>query len=646
MSGLFFSLPMGANPSRDQIVGQDELGRPVYGTATGDRYSIGETFRQPRETEAGSMARVRETIGNLVRGTVDSLVSGATAPARALRGEPMTYGDAFETAGMAQLGGAALPAPEGALRIFAGRNARTADMDALSRAESMAQSGAGRDDIWRDTGWFQGVDGQWRFEIDDSGSDLTDYARGAITDGRERSGQMPAMMEHGALEEAYGGRIGEVTLDRSPAHRGAYYPDTNAISARGPEPVGVHSTLLHETQHAIQGLEGFAQGASPGEMFVAHMDLGRRVDHHLDAHSLLREIERTGDWDTALRDFSELGAPISPEGVELARRFGSSDVAQQALDEMTAARQRLEPLRRPGQWQDDAGFGPYWRSAGEVEARNVQARAGFTPEQRRETPPWATADVPEADQLLIQNNMLQLSAPETPAQSVARLLREGRASEVTDDMMAAADPQEMAQLYEIGATGMAMPLDEASRMARAGEMGFDTGTPLYHGTAADFQAFNTTSPHTWDAGSGGPQSRATWLTEGIGEGNSYARNAPAASWSGSGDPTLLNTFIRPEGEAVVQGRYQAADAVRQGAPVVNVRQDLYSDLAGEPQHWRLVAEPNRIRSRFARFDPRLSHLANLNAANASPLTGLMGAQAGSDDDIQRLAAYLAEVGGL
>jgi len=41
--------------------------------------------------------------------------------------------------------------------------------------------------------------------------------------------------------------------------------------------------------------------------------------------------------------------------------------------------------------------------------------------------------------------------PETPAQQVARLLREGRASEVTDDLMAQVDPQEMARLYESGA---------------------------------------------------------------------------------------------------------------------------------------------------------------------------------------------------
>jgi len=41
----------------------------------------------------------------------------------------------------------------------------------------------------------------------------------------------------------------------------------------------------------------------------------------------------------------------------------------------------------------------YERIAGEAEARNVQTRLDWTPEQRRETPPWASLDVPE-DELI------------------------------------------------------------------------------------------------------------------------------------------------------------------------------------------------------------------------------------------------------
>jgi len=65
--------------------------------------------------------------------------------------------------------------PERAAGIFGGRLAQTADHAALGRAEDMARKGADRDAIWNDTGWFQGSDGKWRFEIPDNAA-ATDRA--------------------------------------------------------------------------------------------------------------------------------------------------------------------------------------------------------------------------------------------------------------------------------------------------------------------------------------------------------------------------------------------------------------------------------------------------------------------------------------
>jgi len=66
-------------------------------------------------------------------------------------------------------------APKNAVGIFGGRLAKTADQAALARAEEMAAKGADRRAIWDETGWFQGKDGKWRFEIDDSKSALNPY---------------------------------------------------------------------------------------------------------------------------------------------------------------------------------------------------------------------------------------------------------------------------------------------------------------------------------------------------------------------------------------------------------------------------------------------------------------------------------------
>ena len=77
---------------------------------------------------------------------------------------------------------------------------------------------------------------------------------------------------------------------------------------------------------------------------------------------------------------------------------------------------------------------------------------------------------------------------ENIADYVADLLRQGRAKEVTDDLMAQADPQRLHHHYTTGNTGMDLPMDQASRMARAAAMGFRDKS--YHGTGKEFQAFS------------------------------------------------------------------------------------------------------------------------------------------------------------
>jgi hypothetical protein len=52
---------------------------------------------------------------------------------------------------------------------FAGIGSRTANKLALQKAQDLAGQGANRKQIWDETGWFNDVDGKWKYEIDDSG---------------------------------------------------------------------------------------------------------------------------------------------------------------------------------------------------------------------------------------------------------------------------------------------------------------------------------------------------------------------------------------------------------------------------------------------------------------------------------------------
>lgn len=336
--------PMTAGP-RDALVGYDELGNPIYRTALGQTYSRGP---QPLPPPAPPRERVETRLDGQGRavhhGTPDPLPAGVealnglasmfadsiAAPGRAARGEPVTLGDALGTAIDWAALGAPLRAPEGALRMFAGRNARTADRAALSRAEDMAAAGADPEAIWRETGWYQGQDGAWRFEIDDSGSTFTRPRKPVASLGASGShlGALPRMFDHEAIYEAYPElrTINVFEAEMEPgavaAFRGlpgdARDPAWLTLSPRYSDP---RSATLHEVQHGIQFLEGFAPGASP-----------------------LDEI-----------------APST-------RRM-SADEAE--------ARRR-------------AAMRAYQIAPGEVEARNVQTRRDMTPEERRAVPPWVT----------------------------------------------------------------------------------------------------------------------------------------------------------------------------------------------------------------------------------------------------------------
>jgi hypothetical protein len=62
---------------------------------------------------------------------------------------------------------------------------------------------------------------------------------------------------------------------------------------------------------------------------------------------------------------------------------------------------------------------------------------------------------------------------------------------------------------------------------------------------------------------------------------------------------------------------------------------------------RGIFNPANIRSEFARFDPRLSNLRNLSAANVDPLTGAVAVSASQQDDpLANLKAYIAAAGGV
>lgn len=230
---------------------------------------------------------------------------------------------------------------------------------------------------------------------------------------------------------------------------------------------------------------------------------------------------------------------------------------------------------------------------------------------------------------LAEAGLLSQPAPTDPiaerGAQIMDMLRSGRGADVTEDMLDMGDPVQNARLNEWLFSNYDLPMDAASRAARAGEMGMNT--PLLHGTAGDeFLSFREGSASL-------PVDRAIWSSTTPEGGPNFiaaSRMESAGQDSGRVIPLMARTgnnlVVDATGKHAVdvRGVRNAAADGFDAVTLENVREFGSPDLTTSVA----VFDPSNLRSRFARFDPRLSHLRNLNAALAGgiPLYGLLSTQ--------------------
>lgn len=316
---------------------------------------------------------------------------------RALMGLIDTPRQVFEASDEAKAGGAYNPAPvmnaagmmagarfpfvgPGEAGIFGGRLAATADRAMLARAEDMAAKGASRDQIWKHTGWFQGVDGKWRFEIPDRLSTMK--GAGTTSEVTAKQGDtVGAAFFHPELYAAYPELAG-IELQGSHVRRaGAAYSRADPLSDTGPmirvgnDVKDPRRSLLHELQHGAQEIEGFAPGSNP---------------------YVLRP--GTPAWDLYQERIKAMRTPLSRE--EFSRAANYDGLAPQKDYDSYLKTTRNIPANADRAAQEYAVQEAYRRYAGEVEARNVQTRMDMTPAERSAAPPWTTEDIPTWQQIV------------------------------------------------------------------------------------------------------------------------------------------------------------------------------------------------------------------------------------------------------
>lgn len=278
---------------------------------------------------------------------------------------------------------------------FAGRNAKTANIGTLEQAQAMIADGASAEDARKATGWFKGRDGKWRFEISDAKAKFIGLRDGGARKMHQYD-DLQDVIDHPALFAAYPAlrkvwveiEIDPAIKDESGVLFAARPEDANTvakaaqINVKAGNERDALSVLLHEIQHGVQSVEGFASGGSAANLAAEQK---AAQDSIPELRAAVREAQQSYD------DAVDMGYPAA----EIAKRKAAMDQAKAELDDNVALTGAGDP------------FGNYLRLAGEVEARNTQTRQRMTDAERRATPPQSTQDVPDDRQVVRYSRRVQ-----------------------------------------------------------------------------------------------------------------------------------------------------------------------------------------------------------------------------------------------
>ena len=276
-----------------------------------------------------------------------------------------------------------------AQNTFAGTKARTADLNALATAQKMEHQGLDMDAIRRQTGWFRGMDGKWRFEIDDSGMqyDRKDFTQNLSAADRDvsRTSRLGDYIRHDALFDAYPElkSVNVVFADMDARQGASYNPRTHTITINSDMQNAPEGEIIHEVQHAIQQAENFTGGSSP-EYWA------RRISNGFDIRENDQQIKKADEeyrkiFDSAPEDFKNKVRELNR--AVLAKDYDTVMVMEDELyagpyADIYSELSMADFVRRGDRGEQLRPSDLYRNTAGEIEARDAAARRKLTPEQR------------------------------------------------------------------------------------------------------------------------------------------------------------------------------------------------------------------------------------------------------------------------
>ena len=383
----------------------------------------------------------------------------------------------------------------------------TVRMDNMDVAEEMEAAGKDAETIWMATGWERGADGKWKYEVledfayeeprakaerlqeeyqqvQNEKENIYRYlnrfpARGLTEQQKaikkEQNARLKKLIRQGEQLQD------EIIESRSDTTLGELIGTDNNIIKAYPElasmPVSfvensrfmdaglkgafdgegiwitptlenTAPTLLHEVQHAIQRIEGFARGGNTGSVKTKADALREDVrplhEMMLDTPEWAerqrlqnRWFEETDEAEIAkieqrVNEINESGVldAIQSKRKQLQEKYGSDATVGKILGSPYAEDAEIwEQL--PESFNDK--YEAYRNLAGEAEARNVSARLNMSEEERRQTRPGKTEDVAREEQTVKMFSLVDYQGNPLNDDGTLALERVSSIAELTDN---------------------------------------------------------------------------------------------------------------------------------------------------------------------------------------------------------------------
>ena len=399
-----------------------DIGETLSGARWGDEYNPSYDYEESFPIEEEAQAIWNMAIGDPVSRMGEALKSYAAGMPLARdpeMGPPQLTGIGQDVAGtLLEFAPVAGPYKRGAERIasnymeefmpepqygiMGGRQAVRRGERGLMEAMDRASKGEGRESIFSETGWYRGKDGEWRFEIDDSGSSIKNPfpTKGQLWGdihasqlGQGKNVTVGGLLEHPELYAEYP-ELASMGVSVKRGAGASYRPKTSVDPAHieiGEDVAmsDVRELIAHELNHAVQDIEGFDMGASPTDFFDTVEDFVGEKAARLET----------------LRSLS--GNQLTPqEKNELVQLW---DMEERAIDEVDKY-----PFGRPDYY--------YRRNLGEAESRLAEKRLDYPPEQRGF--PYEDLDVPEEELWVRGEGSAPVEARALSSEEIAKLRAE------------------------------------------------------------------------------------------------------------------------------------------------------------------------------------------------------------------------------